>query len=118
MILLVGLYRDSSAERMREFITCIERNAANRAIAEVRVCLEGDMDPASLTSEFRSSHRPGSAHAGRAPPTYQDLFAHANRELCGRRVIVANTDIFFRATRQLAAGRLRPHRLPAVPVPL
>lgn len=96
MILLVGLYRDPSAERMREFITCIERNAANRAIAEVHVFLEGDMDPAGLATEFPqlASPRVRLIPVGRRQ-TYQDLFAYANRELAGRRVIVANADIFF-----------------------
>jgi len=37
MILLAGLYLDPDADRMREFLTCIERNAANRAIADVHV---------------------------------------------------------------------------------
>jgi len=96
MILLVGLYRDPSAERMREFLECIARNAANRAIAEIHVFLEGDIAREAVTTEFPqlASPKVRPIPIGRRQ-TYQDLFAYANRELAGRRVIVANADIFF-----------------------
>ena len=96
MILLVGLYRDPSPERMGEFLTCLERNAANRAIAEVHVFVEEEIDPAALAAEFPQLALPNVriVPLGRRQ-TYQDLFGYANRTLPGRRVIVANTDIFF-----------------------
>lgn len=96
MIVLVGLYLDASVERLREFLTCIERNASNRKIAAVHVFIEEACDLASLVSRFPQLASPKVrlvAHGRRV--TFHDLFAYANRELPGRRVILANTDIFF-----------------------
>jgi hypothetical protein len=96
MILLVGLYLDPDADRMREFLTCIERNVANRAIAEVHVFVEQEVEPSQLVSCYPQLAAPKIRLnvIGRRQ-TYRDLFAYANQELAGRRVIIANADIFF-----------------------
>jgi len=99
MTLLVGLYIDASAERLREFLTCIERNAANRRIDAVHVFIEDAIDPAGLITQYPELASPNVRlvlHGRRV--TYRDLFDYANRELPGRRVIIANTDIFFDET--------------------
>lgn len=99
MILLVGFYVDASAERMRELLTCIEHNAANAHIDSVHVFVEEDIAPAALLARYPqlgSSKIRLVEHGKRV--TYRDLFDYANRELPGRRVIVANADIFFDET--------------------
>ena len=96
MILLVGLYVDASTERLREFLACIERNAANRKIAAVQVFVEDSVDPAELATRYpqlASSKVRLVSHGRRV--TFRDLFDYANRELPGGRVIIANADIFF-----------------------
>ena len=96
MILLTGLYLDSSPERLCEFLTCIERNAANRKIAFVHVFLEDAVDPGALVLRYPQLASPKVRlvkHGRRI--TYRGLFTYANRELAGERVIVANADIFF-----------------------
>jgi hypothetical protein len=96
MVLLVGLYLDPDAERMREFLTCIERNAANRKLAAVHVFVEQDVEPGELIARYPQLAAP-KIHLiplGKRR-TYLDMFRYANRELPGRRVLIANADIFF-----------------------
>lgn len=96
MIVLSALYLDASAERLHEFLTCIERNAANRKIAAVHVLVEDDIDPARLLTRHPQLASPKVRlvrHGKRV--TYRDFFTYANRELPEQRVIIANADIFF-----------------------
>jgi hypothetical protein len=105
MVVLVGLYVDASAERMREFLTCIERNAANPNIAAVHVFVEDAVDAAALRTRYRELALPKVRlveHGRRL--TFRELFAYANRELPARRVIVGNADIFFDDTLALLDG--------------
>jgi hypothetical protein len=96
MVLLIGLYLDPDAARLAEFLTCLERNAANRAIDEVHVFVEEEIDPVDLAGRYRllRSRNVRLVVTG-VRVTYAALFAYANRELPGRRVAVANADIFF-----------------------
>jgi hypothetical protein len=96
MVLLIGLYLDPDAARLGEFLTCLERNVANRAIDEVHVFVEEEINPADLAGRYRllRSRKVRLVVTG-VRVTYAALFAYANCELPGRRVIVANADIFF-----------------------
>lgn len=105
LTLLSGLYLDASPERLREFLTCIERNAANPHISGVHVFLEDAVEPAELVARHPQLASPKVRlvpHGQRL--TFHDLFAYANRELPGRRVLVANADIFFDDTLALLDG--------------
>jgi hypothetical protein len=84
---------------MREFLTCVERNAGNEALAGVQVFLEQDVDPFRLASTYPQLAAPKVELilCGQRA-TYSALFAYANQALHGRRVIVANADIFFDET--------------------
>jgi hypothetical protein len=96
MILLIGLYLDPDADRMCEFLTCLERNVANPAIDEVHVFVEEEINPVDLAGRYRLlCSRKVRLVVTAVRVTYAALFAYANRELPGRRVIVANADIFF-----------------------
>ena len=96
MILLVGLYLDSDADRQHEFLTCIERNTNNPAIAEVHVFVEQDIDRAQLVTDWPQLASPKvRVNITGRRLTYRYLFAYANREVPGRRVVIANADIFF-----------------------
>jgi hypothetical protein len=96
MVLLVGLYLDSDPDRQREFLTCIERNVNNAAIAEVHVFVEHDIDRVQLVADWPQLASPKvRLNITGKRLTYRDLFVYANRELPRRRVVVANADIFF-----------------------
>jgi hypothetical protein len=96
MILLIGLYLDPDAARLGEFLTCLERNVANRLIDQVHVFVEQEIDPVDLAGRYAQlCLRKVQLVVTGVRVTYAALFAYANRELPGRRVIVANADIFF-----------------------
>jgi hypothetical protein len=97
--LLVPLYLDANADRLQEFLTCLERNAGTKAIASVHVFLEQDVDPLRLVSMHPLLAAPNVELilCGRRA-TFSALFAYANQELHGHRVIIANADIFFDET--------------------
>jgi hypothetical protein len=97
MILLIGFYEDPAPPRMREFLTCLERNLANALIREVHAFVEEPGDSARFAARYAVLRHPKLRlveHGRRA--TYRDLFDHANRSLAaGQRGIIANADIYF-----------------------
>lgn len=52
MTLLVGHYLDASPERLGEFLTCIERNAANPHIGGVHVFIENALAPTTILARY------------------------------------------------------------------
>jgi hypothetical protein len=96
MILLVGFYEDPAVARMQELVTCLERNLANKLISEVHLFLEvaGDLDRLAAAYPLLRHPKLRLVPHGRRS-TYRELFDHANRNLAGRRAIVANADIYF-----------------------
>jgi hypothetical protein len=95
MIRLLGLYQDRSAARMAEMIEVLRRNLASDHLDEVHVFLEDHVDVGSIAELADPKVRV--VPRGRRL-TFQDLFAYANQELAGRRVIIANNDIYFDKT--------------------
>jgi hypothetical protein len=93
--LLVGTYRELSPARREEMVECLRANAANDCIAEVVVFREYD----ASRGDSPPLHHPKVRvvpHGRRL--TFRDLFGFANRELRGKRVIIANSDIYFDRT--------------------
>ncbi len=99
MIQLLGVYRESAPARMREIDECIRRNLANQAIDEMHMFIEDGA--ASLAGRHDPKLR-WLSHGRRL--TFRDLFDHANREFAGRRVIIANSDIYFDETLERLEG--------------
>jgi hypothetical protein len=95
MILLLALYHDAAPARMGELVEVLRRNVANEHLAEVHVFLEDRLDARAIPELAHAKVRLV-AHGRRV--TYRDLLGYANRALAGRRVIVANNDIYFDAT--------------------
>lgn len=96
MLLITGFYEDPDPRRCGELLECVRRNAANPRIAAIHLFVEEPRDPAALLAAYPPLADPKVrlvAHGRRV--TYQDLFSYANRELGGRRVIIANADIYF-----------------------
>lgn len=98
--LLVGFYRDPNSARMRELISCLERNGSNDLFDTVYVFIE-EKRPRfpQLLRDFPALGQPKIRLIDRGRRvSYRDMFAHANRELSGRRIVVANADIYFDQT--------------------
>jgi len=87
-ILVTPHYGDPAPARRAEFVECLRCNLANALFDEIHVLLEDDARPELDDAKLRL------VPLGRRA-TYADLFAHANSQLAGRRVVVANADIFF-----------------------
>jgi hypothetical protein len=88
--LLTCFYADPDPARRAEFVDCLARNASNEAVDEIHVFLEDGTPPDIDDDKIRLVD-----HGRRA--TYGDLFAYANARLSGRRVAIANADIYFDA---------------------
>ena len=81
-------HHDPDVARREELLECLRRNLANPAASEVHVLLEDGVEPEVESPKLRLV-----PHGRRV--TYGDLFAYANERLAGRRVVVANADIYF-----------------------
>jgi hypothetical protein len=109
MILLTGFYRDPEPARHAEFLECIRRNALNEFIEQIHLLVERPADPLEVVQALPLALQPKlrfAAETGRL--TFEQLFTYANLQLVGRRVIVANADIYFDASlRRLGSLDLR-----------
>ncbi|HEY2031777.1 MAG TPA: hypothetical protein VGH20_21440 [Myxococcales bacterium] len=97
MIVLAGWYRDRTPARAAELLECVRRNCANPAVSEVHLCLEDGSRPDLIDAKLRLLE-----HGRRL--TFRDAFAYANGALAGRRVALANADIYFDETLALLNG--------------
>ena len=99
MILLTGFYEDADPRRRAELLECLRRNVENELLDEIHLFAEVSLEADRLLNAYpllADKKVQLIAHGRRV--TYQDLFAHANGRLPGRRVIIANADIYFDQT--------------------
>ena len=96
MILLNGFYEDNDTNRQEEFLACLRRNVVNQQINEIHLFVEQPCRVDRLLSKYPSlaADKIRLVEHGRRL-TYNDLFTYANTRLGGRRVIIANADIYF-----------------------
>ncbi len=95
MILLQGLYHDPDARRRGELRECLRRNADNNLLQEIHVFSEDAVESVDLQSDPLFSLDKMRLIPHRRRMTYRDFFNYANQNLPGRKVIIANADIFF-----------------------
>lgn len=96
MILLTGFYEDADLKRRGEILECLKRNVANDHLGEIHLFVEGALEVNTLLAVYpplAAFKVRLIAQGGRV--TYRQLFTYANDRLPGRRVIIANADIFF-----------------------
>jgi hypothetical protein len=99
MNLLVGFYNDAIPRRTEEFIECVRRNADNAHINAITVFLEDPVSSDEARIRFPAlAHKKVQLIEHGKRLTYTHTFDFANRNLAGKRVIVANADIFFDET--------------------
>lgn len=96
MILLTGLYEDADLRRRSELLECLKRNVENDQLDEIHLFAEESLGVDKLLTAYPllAAAKIGLIAQSRRV-TYRDLFAYANDRLPGRRVIIANADIFF-----------------------
>ncbi len=87
-VAVTAFYHDPDTARHAEFLECLRRNLAGDAFTEVHIFLEDERRPQFDHPKLRL------VELGRRA-TYRDLFDYANVQLGGRRVVVANADIYF-----------------------
>jgi len=96
MILLTGFYLETDPNRHDELVECLSRNEANACFDEIHVWIEATVNLPDLLLSHPLLTAPKFhlvAYGQRV--TFQDLLTYANRFLTNRRVVIANTDIFF-----------------------
>src|SRR6201988_4751937 len=104
MILMLGSYNDPDPARHAELRECLRRNAENELIEEIYLFNEEASEPADLESDpLLTPDKIRLIPHGRRL-TYRDFFDYSNRHLAGRRVIIANADIFFDHTLEYLQG--------------
>jgi hypothetical protein len=101
--LLVGFYEERDPDRMAEYTTCLARNLDCCDIERVHVFDETRAAGASPRMSVLGHPRMERVLCGRRT-RFQDFFEYAARELPGRTVIIANTDVFFDETLGELAG--------------
>jgi len=104
-VLLAGFYEDPDAGRRAELLECLRRNVENDRLDEIHVLAEEPRESSSLVTDYPLLGDPKIRlvpHGRRA--TYRDFFAHANSQLSGQRVMIANADIYTDHTLALLDG--------------
>jgi len=104
MILLTGLYHDPDANRRGELLECLRRNLAAAELDEIHVFLEDAVIASELQSHAEFNCAKICLVQQNQRVTYRKLFDYANSYLTGKRVIIANADIFFDETLALLDG--------------
>ncbi|HKO99536.1 MAG TPA: FkbM family methyltransferase [Pyrinomonadaceae bacterium] len=95
MILLRSVYEDQDSGRTAELFECLRRNDQNEVFDEIHLFIEESNGAESFGSVpwFQFRKVVAIPHDGRL--TFKTLFKYANQNLAGRKVVIANADIFF-----------------------
>ncbi len=99
MILLTGFYFEPEARRRGEFLECLRRNHENKSFEGIHLWVQApvDLEELVVANPFLADRSVRLiAHNNRL--TYKLLFAYANEQLPGWKVVIANADIFFDET--------------------
>ena len=90
--MLTAFYEDAAPARREELLECVRRNVADETIEEIHLFLEEALSPEARSALAAPKVRLVE-HGGRA--TFRELFDHANANLAGCRIAIANADIYF-----------------------
>ena len=92
MELLIEYYKSANDLRNKEYLFCIEKNLKNEFIDKIHVFIDDPNINLDITSPKLNVVRVANRY------TYGEFFRYANIHLSGKKVILANTDIFFDET--------------------
>ncbi len=102
-ILITTLYNEKNAERLQEYLTCLEKNIQHPLIKKIHIAYDSSQDEPNHKLSDQLQHPKITIsflkHPGR--PTFTKLFEIANTWYPEQRVIVSNADIFFNDTLSL-----------------
>lgn len=94
--LMISMYDEKNPLRREEMVTCLENNLMNSLIHNIFVFFETKDYPKGTLYEYISSKRDKIKISFiRERPTFRLFIEFANKKLNGKRIIIANTDIFF-----------------------
>ena len=97
-VLITMLYNEKNSKRMKEYITCLERNMKHELIETIHILYDktGDDRKNSLLKNLQQSDVTITYLNGRA--TYGYCFELASRIYPNKKIILANADIYFNHT--------------------
>jgi hypothetical protein len=90
--LLTAFYEDAAPTRRQELVECVRLNVADETIGEIHLFLEEPLN-AEVRSALVEPKIRLIEHERRA--TFRELFDYANDNFAGRRVAIANADVYF-----------------------
>ncbi len=102
--LITSLYNESEQERIDEYIVCLEKNLAHPLIETIEVFYDtAKDDPVADKNQILQYLKSKNViiHYITKRPTYQDCFDRANSTYTGKKIIIANADIYFNETLDL-----------------
>ncbi|HRN78489.1 MAG TPA: hypothetical protein PLU71_04570 [Candidatus Dependentiae bacterium] len=97
-VLITTLYNEQDSNRAAEFITCLEKNLSHPGIDTIHVLYDTTKDTDSNYIHDILCEKTVNISYCIARPTYGACFELANQLYAGRRIIIANADIYFNAT--------------------
>jgi hypothetical protein len=95
-ILLSSIYPENNPARRAEFLHCLKTNFDNSSIDQIILFSESQPSQ-SFGAEIDQFIKEKSIRVVyiQNRPTYHDFFLYSNAHLSGRKIIIANTDIYF-----------------------
>lgn len=102
--LITSLYNESEQERVDEYLICLEKNLAHPLIDRLEVFYDVSKDdPVASNNQILQylQSKQVVIHYINRRPTYQDCFDLANTQYVGKKIIIANADIYFNETLDL-----------------
>lgn len=103
-VLITSLYHEKQANRVQEYITCLERNLNHPDIELIHVFYDvlGDENPKSGPLwDFLTTHDRIVIEDVHGRPTFGNCFTAANELYAGKAVMISNADIYFNETLHL-----------------
>lgn len=97
--MIVSLYNETNRERRKELLYCLKRNIKHPLIRKIHIFYDESRDKGKveILDELATSAR-YIVRKINGRPTYEQLFDYANQHIRNKKVIIANSDIYFNRT--------------------
>jgi len=97
-VLITMLYNEKNPKRMKEYITCLNRNIAHELIETIHILYDTTKDDGknNLLKYLQQCDVTITCLSGRS--TYGDCFELANKIYPNKKIVLSNADIYFNHT--------------------
>jgi len=97
-VLITMLYNEKNPKRIKEYVTCLDRNIAHKLIKTIHILYDTTKDDGKnkLLKYLQQSGVTITYLSGRS--TYGNCFELANRIYSNKKIILSNADIYFNHT--------------------